>query len=91
MNASALLDELLAAGIRVGRDGDDLIADVLPAADFAPYTDRVRREKPNLLKELLQRQIIAAVTVEPEHFNRAAYDRLCALWHAHDAKKAATS
>jgi hypothetical protein len=35
---------------------------------------------------LLQRQIVQALNVEPEHFDREEYDHLCALWHAHDVK-----
>jgi hypothetical protein len=90
VSAAAFLDELLDAGIRLGRDGDDLIADVLPTADFAPYADRVRREKRNLLKELLQRQILAALDVAPHDFDRPAYDRLCDRWHTEDVKEKST-
>ena len=80
MRAAALLDELLETGIRLGRDGDDLIVDVLRSADFAPYMDRVKREKPALLNELrLREQIVAAASVAPEHFNREEYDRLWVL------------
>ena len=87
MNASAFLDELVDTGIRLRRDGDDLVADVLPTADLSLHTDHIKMHRPELLQELLQRQIVAAVTVAPEHFNRAEYDRLWALWHAQDAKE----
>ena len=90
MNAPTLLDELIAAGIRLGRDGNDLIADVLPTADLSPYTAHIRAHKPALLRELLQRQIVAALDVAPADFDRDAYDRLWVLWHAHDAKEEST-
>jgi hypothetical protein len=89
MNASALLEELLDAGIRLGHDGEDLIADVLPSVDFTPYTDHVRSAKPALLDELrLREQIIAALDVEPADFDRGHYERLTAAYTAHERSMA---
>ena len=35
--------------------------------------------------ECLKGKIITTVTVDPEHFDRAEFERLWALWTAHDA------
>jgi hypothetical protein len=92
MSAAALLEELLDAGIRLGRDGDDLIADVLPTADFSLHTQRIKAHKSALLSALdLREPIIAAVDVEPQRFNREDYDALWVRWHAHDAKEPSTA
>jgi hypothetical protein len=85
MSAGTLLHELAEAGVRLSREGDDLIAEILPGASLDPFRDRIREHKPALLKELLQRQIVAAVVVAPEHFDRPAFDELWARWKAHDA------
>jgi hypothetical protein len=83
MNAAALLAELDAAGIRLGRDGTELVADVLPGVDVDAYQERIAAHKPALTEELLQREIEAAVTVEPAEFDREHYDHLWNHWHAH--------
>jgi hypothetical protein len=40
--------------------------------------------------ELLKARIIETLDVEPEHFNREEYDRLCVLWHAQNPKEEST-
>jgi hypothetical protein len=52
MSASALLDELLNAGIRVRREGEDLLVDVLPEASLDSYREHIQKSKPALLAEL---------------------------------------
>jgi hypothetical protein len=88
MSASGLLVELERAGIRLARDGEDLIAEIRPGTSFEPFRERIRQQKPALLVALLQIEIIAAVTVDPTAFNRPAYERLVALWAAYDAATA---
>ena len=87
MNATTLLDALLGAGIRLGRDGEDLLADVLPGADLDVHTEHIQASKPALLAELHQRdEIVAAASADPEHFDRETYNRLWARWNALDTK-----
>ncbi len=81
MTAGAVIDELLDTGIRLSRDGDGLVADVLPGASLDPYREEIRERKPDLVKELLQREIVAAASAEPEDFDRDDLDRLWTLWH----------
>jgi hypothetical protein len=91
MNAHALLDDLMDVGIRLKRDGDDLIADVLPTADLSAHSQRIKASKLALACALhLREQIVAAATVSPEHFNRKEYDALWALWHANESKEEPT-
>jgi hypothetical protein len=86
MNASALLDELLGAGIRLRRDGADLIADVLPTADLCSHMEQITAHKSALVSALhLREQIVAVLDVEREHFDRAGYLTLWARWQALDA------
>jgi hypothetical protein len=83
MSASALLVELEAVGIRLHRDGDDLLASIRPGANFDPFRQRVREHKPALLASLaLQEQIVAAATAATAAFDRAEYDHLWTEWHA---------
>ena len=71
MSVGALLDELERAGIRLSRDGDDLIAEIQPGACLDPYREHIVANKPTLLAMLdLQEQIVAAATVEPAAFDR---------------------
>ena len=77
MNASALLDDLMDAGILLTRDGNDLIADVFPTADLNPHMEHIKAHKPALLSALkLRERIIAALDVEPTDFDRRHYDDL---------------
>jgi len=85
MSASALLVELASAGIHLTREGDNLRVRAAPGVSLAPYMERIKAHKPELLKELLQRRIVEAATVEPDAFDRPEYDRLWRLWHAYDA------
>jgi hypothetical protein len=83
VNTDALLDELASAGIHLVRDGDALFADVEDGADLAPYQQRIREHKAELIVALdLRQRIIAAATADPRDFDRGEYDRLWALWHA---------
>jgi hypothetical protein len=86
MTAEMLLDELAGLGIHLECEGEAIFADVQEGSDITPHVERIKAHKPALLRELLQRQIMAAVSVEPELFNRDHYDQLCVLWHAHDAR-----
>ena len=90
MSAPAFLAELEAAGIRVTREDDNLRVRAEPGISLAPYLERITANKPVLLRELLERRIIEAVTVEPAHFDRPAYDALWVLWHAQDTKEEST-
>jgi hypothetical protein len=81
MNALALLDELLEAGIRLCLDGDELMADVLPDANLDSYRERIQERKEALVATLrLRDEIVAAASVEPECFNRDAYEGLWRQW-----------
>ena len=91
MTAAALLAELEAAGINLTREGDNLRVRAQPGVSLAPYVERIRAHKPELLKEVLQRRIVEALNAEPENFNRAEYDHLWRLWHVQDAKEESTS
>ncbi len=82
MTAQALLHELEDAGIRLHRTGSRLRAEIAPNASLDPYRDRLHQIKPAVLKELLQREIVAAACIEPDLFDRDAYDALWAQWHA---------
>ena len=88
VSARALLAELEEVGVRLSLDGDGLIAEVRLGASIDPYRDRIKASKQALIVELLQRQIVAAVTVDTDQFDRAAYDRLWARWTALDAAHA---
>jgi len=87
MSVPALLAELEAAGVHVTFAGDNLRVRANPGVPLSPYVDQIRANKPALLRELLQRRIVAALDVEPHDFDRTAYDRLWVLWHTEDAKE----
>lgn len=77
MNAAVMLSDLEKAGVRVRRDGDDLIAETPHGASLDPCRDRLREAKSLLLEELrLREAIIAALDLGPEDFNRSAYHAL---------------
>ena len=85
MNAAAVLAELNTAGVRLSSAGDDVHYQTRPGVRIAPYRDRIQESKPAILRELLQREIVATVDVEPEHFERQKYDALWARYDALDA------
>ena len=85
MTALALLAELEAAGVRLTLVAEDLHFQTRPGVSIAPYREQIAAHKPALLAELLKARIIAAVDVGPADFDRVEYDRLWALWKAHDA------
>ena len=87
MSADTLLHELAEAGVRLIRTGDDLLYETQPGIRIAPFVEHILANKPNLLKQLLQREIVAAVAVEPEHFGRQSYDELWSRYHALEAKE----
>jgi hypothetical protein len=87
VTAAALLDGLNAAGVHLSLAGDDLRYQTRPGVSISPHMEQITAHKPALRRDLLQRQIVAVITVAPEHFNRAEYDRLWVLWHAQDAKE----
>lgn len=83
MTVRKLLAELEAAGIQVTREGDVLRVRGEPGVTLAPYIDRIRELKPEILTYLtlpLQARIIAVATVEPGQFDRAVFDALMATW-----------
>jgi hypothetical protein len=80
MSAAALLDELAQAGVRLSLAGDDLRYHTHPGVSIAPFRARIQATKSELLKELLQRQIVATVNAEPERFDCERYDRLWRQW-----------
>jgi hypothetical protein len=83
MTATALLDDLESAGVRLTLAGDDLRYQTRPGVSIAPYRDLVAESKLALVAELrLRRQIITEATADPADFNRAAYDALWVQWHA---------
>ena len=84
-----MLAELEAAGVRLSLAGDGLHFQTRPGVGIAPYRERIAASKPALLAELLKAAIMAALNVEPEHFDRPAYERLMAHWNALDAEGAA--
>jgi hypothetical protein len=84
VSAAALLRDLAAAGIQVSRAGDQLYIRAAPGIRLTPFVEVLRQAKPELLAELLKADIIAAVTVDPAEFDRAAYERLFAQWSAID-------
>jgi hypothetical protein len=87
MSAPALLADLEAVGIHITREGDNMRVRANPGVLLSPHVDQLRANKPALLRELLQRQIIAALDVEPHDFDRRTYERLCMLWHTEDMKE----
>jgi hypothetical protein len=92
VSANDLLTELAAGGIRLGRDGDALVADVLPGADLDPFRERIRQHRPALLTLLaLQDEIVRAASVAQDAFSRRHYDELWAEWHALQAGQEMTS
>jgi hypothetical protein len=90
VNAAALLMELDAAGVRLWSKDDDLSFQTRPGVSIVPYRDQIAASKSALLAELLKARIIAAVTVDPADFDRAAYERLLALWKVHAAAAGTT-
>ena len=85
MTAAELLTELEAAGVRLTLAGDDLHFRTRPGVSIAPFVDQITAQKTALRKELLQREIVAAVTVAPADFDRRHYDDLWVRWTAVDA------
>ena len=91
MSATALLDEIVAAGIRLRRDGDDLIAEFPVGVDLDHYRVRIIADKTALLAVLrLQAEIVVAATADPQAFDRAAYNELWASWYAVDEQENST-
>jgi hypothetical protein len=89
VSAATLLDQLTAAGIRLGRDEDDLIVDVLPDTDLDPYRERIQAAKPALLTLLtLQDDIVRTASAAQHAFDRQHYDQLWQRWHALQAQEA---
>jgi hypothetical protein len=90
VSAATLLAELDALGIHLTREGDNIRVRAEPGISLAPYVERIRASKPALLREVLQRRIIAALDVEPHDFDRPAYERLRELWRTEDMKEQST-
>jgi hypothetical protein len=83
MSVSNLVDEYAAAGVRLRREGDDLIADVLPGASLDQYREHIREHKPALLTLLaLQDEIVRTASAARDAFDRATYDELWRRWQA---------
>ena len=70
MSAGGFIEQLQDSGIRLTRDGGDLIADVVPGADLGIHVERVKANKPKLVAELrLREEIVAAASIDPECFD----------------------
>jgi hypothetical protein len=82
-----LLAQLRSVGITLTREGDHLRVRALPGVALAPHLDQVRANKPALLRALLQEQIMAALTVAPDRFDRDGYRRLVVLWKQHGGEE----
>jgi hypothetical protein len=87
LSAQVLLRELEDASIRLHRNGDRLRAEIAPTSSLDPYRDRIHQLKPEVLKELLQREIVAAASADPAHFDRDAYDALWSQWRVLEAQE----
>ena len=78
-----LLTELEEAGVHLSLAGVDLRYQTRPGVRIDSYKERISSVKKELITELLRREIVAAVDVEPEDFDRPHYDdlwsRYCAL------------
>ena len=84
--AAALLAELEAVGVHLSLAGADLRYQTQLGVRIAPYRARIAAHKPALVRELLKDRIVAVVTVDPDQFNRAEYERLWALWKGRETK-----
>jgi hypothetical protein len=82
MTATALLGEIEATGIVLQAEGGRVRADIPAGANLGPFRERIQADKAALHGELLQRQIVAAASAGPEHFDRERYDRSWQQWHA---------
>jgi hypothetical protein len=82
VSAAALLAEFEAAGVRLSLAGDALHFQTRPGVGIASFAEYITTNKRDLVMELLQRQIVAAVDVEPERFDRQRYDVLWERWAA---------
>jgi hypothetical protein len=82
MSAATLLVDLEAAGVVITREGDRLRVRGTPGVDPAPYRDQIVTNKPAILRKLVEREIVAAVSAEPAHFDWEHYERLWQQWHA---------
>ncbi len=66
MSVATLLAELESAGIRLGRHGERLVADVLPSADLDAYRNQITENKSALMGVLYEREAIASLTNQLE-------------------------
>ena len=73
---ASLLADLDAVGVCLSLAGDDLRYRTRPGVSIAPYVVRIAAHKSALLREILQRRIVEAVDVAPEHFDAEQYDQL---------------
>lgn len=80
MNTSAFLRELASAGVTLTRNDDRLHYETSPGVSLEPFRAQIVANKPALIRELLQQEIVAAASIDPAHFDRAAYDRLWSRW-----------
>jgi len=76
VNAATLLADLQATGITLTRTGDRLHYRTRPGVSIAPYREHIAANKPALFRELVQREIVAAATAEPAHFDQKSLDEL---------------
>jgi hypothetical protein len=81
VNATALLDELTAAGVFLTRTGDDFRVRTRPGVSIAPYRERIRAHKPDLVIAFLHADILEAAEAVGDAFDESTYDRLWAQWH----------
>jgi hypothetical protein len=90
VSAAEFLARLEAAGVRLSLAGDDLHFQARPGVSITSYQDRIRANKPALLRELLQREIVATVDTEPTQFNRPVFLALWARWQAQGGEEQST-
>jgi hypothetical protein len=87
MSAAALLADLASDGIRLHRNGGELVAEVPPGASLDPYRERIRSGKGSLLMELVKAEIMKCVYVEPADFERDRYDGLWREFYALESQQ----
>jgi hypothetical protein len=85
LNVAALLTEFETAGVRLSLAADDLPVRTRPGVSNTSRRDGIVAHKSALLAELSKGAILAALNVEPEHFDGPAYPRLMGRYCAVEA------
>ncbi len=82
MSAAGLLADFEAAGITLTRNGDRLHYQTRRGVRIAPYRARILQNKPAILVELLQREIMEAAAAMGSAFDRERFKALWRQWYA---------